>query len=136
MVTNNPERQLVPGVTAHQLQKWRNRCTTATLIVLAITFVCSVSGVPQSWFTTFLLFCFGVTGLPVIVLIGSVPKREKVERQAGYTTLRLGDKDLLQRDPYMGHIIRLAGSPYIDPQRFAEILKATKAKAAHTEVRQ
>ncbi|WP_286179396.1 hypothetical protein [Arthrobacter sp. ISL-95] len=35
----------------------------------------------------------------------------------------------MQRDPYMGRIIRLAGADYLDRQYFAEILKKTEAEA-------
>ncbi|WP_284978677.1 hypothetical protein [Arthrobacter sp. fls2-241-R2A-200] len=52
------------------------------------------------------------------------------ERRAGYTTLLYGEKKLMQLDPYMGRVIRLGGAPYLDRQRFAEILEATKAEAA------
>ena len=35
----------------------------------------------------------------------------------------------MQRDPYMGRMIRLAGADYLDRQHFAEILERTKAEA-------
>ncbi|MEV4953221.1 hypothetical protein [Paenarthrobacter nitroguajacolicus] len=69
-----------------------------------------------------------VSGLVLAFLIGWVGVRERAERKAGYTTLRFGDKKLMQRDPYMGRIIRLAGAGFLDRQHFAEILEKTKPK--------
>lgn len=135
MVNNFPERHLVTGVTAYELLMWRYRCTTAVLVVLAITLVCNVSGVPQSWFTTFLMVAIGLTLLPLIVLIGSVAKREKAERQAGYTTQRFGNKKLEQRDPYLGRVIRHPGEPYLSREEFLQLLKNAKTTAERLESR-
>ncbi|MEI2277449.1 hypothetical protein OHC50_08240 [Paenarthrobacter ilicis] len=64
-----------------------------------------------------------------MVLINWAGFREDAEKKAGYTTIRLGNGKLMQRDPYMGHIIRLAGADYLDRQHFAAILEQTKAEA-------
>lgn len=135
MVSNFPERQLLPGVTAYELLLWRYRCTTAGLVVLAITFVCSASGVPQSWFTTLLMVAIGLTSLPLIVLIGSVAKRERAERHAGYTTQRFGNKELEQRDPYLGRVIRRPGEPYLSRDEFLQIVEHAKTTAERMEPR-
>jgi hypothetical protein len=42
----------------------------------------------------------------VCVLIAWVPIKAQVEQKAGYTTLPNELKDLEQRDPYLGRIIR------------------------------
>ncbi|MEI2276854.1 hypothetical protein OHC50_05150 [Paenarthrobacter ilicis] len=91
------------------------------------------AGIPQSLFTDLLLGLLLVSGLVLIVLINWAGAREDAEKKAGYTTTRLGNRKLMQRDPYMGHIIRLAGADYLDRQQFAEILEKTKAEAAKTQ---
>lgn len=130
-----PERQLLPGKTAYELLVWRYRCTTAALVVLATTFVCSASGVPQSWFTTSLMVAIGLTLLPVVVLIGSVGKRERAEQRAGYTTQRFGNKKLEQRDPYLGRVIRHPSEPYLSRDEFLQIVKNAKTTAERLESR-
>ncbi|WP_426004550.1 hypothetical protein ACPFL9_19090 [Paenarthrobacter sp. NyZ202] len=92
-------------------------------------FILNNGGVPQSWFIDVLGILMLVSIAPVVVLIGWCASRERAERRAGYTTLRLGDRKLAQREPYMGRIIRLAGTDYLDRRHFAEILDATRAQA-------
>lgn len=70
-----------------------------------------------------------VSALFLMVIINWASARESAEKKAGYTTVRLGNRNLMQRDPYMGRIIRLAGADYLDRQHFAEILEKTKAEA-------
>jgi hypothetical protein len=71
-----------------------------------------------------------LSALLLIVLINWAGFREDAERKAGYTTIRLGNRKLMQRDPYMGRIIRLAGADYLDRQHFAEILERTQSRSA------
>ncbi|MCT9868996.1 hypothetical protein [Paenarthrobacter aurescens] len=80
-------------------------------------------------FTDLLLGLLLVSGLALMVLINWAGFREDAEKKAGYTTIRLGNRKLMQRDPYMGRMIRLAGADYLDRQHFAEILERTKAEA-------
>ena len=55
-----------------------------------------------------------------MVLINWRASGKMLEKKAGYTTIRLGNRKLMQRDPYMGRMIRLAGADYLDRQHFAE----------------
>ncbi|MFK0042239.1 hypothetical protein ACIQTW_20585 [Paenarthrobacter sp. NPDC090517] len=87
------------------------------------------AGVPQSFFTNLMVILLFVSGLVLAFLVAWAGRRESAERKAGYTTLRFGDKKLMQRDPHMGRIIRLAGADFLDRQHFAEILEKTKTEA-------
>lgn len=89
----------------------------------------SAAGVPQSLFTDLLIGLLLVSGFVLVVLINWAGFREDAEKRAGYTTIRLGNKKIMQRDPYMGRIIRLAHADYLERRHFAEILERTKAEA-------
>lgn len=120
---------LIKGPTAFTLLRLRYRCTTAALAVLGTTFIFSVSGVPQSWLTNSLVFAMGVATIPVIALIGWVPARARAEQRAGYTTLRNELKELEQRDPYLGRVIRNPGREYLQRADFLAIIQVAKKEA-------
>ncbi len=48
--------------------------------------------------------------------------------RAGYTTLRTSRNELMQRDPYMGRVIRLAGATPLERHHFLQIVAATKVQ--------
>lgn len=120
---------LVDGPTAFILWRWRYRFTTITVASCGVLAVLSRSGVPQTWYVNVLGVVMMLGGLGVIVLINWCAVRDRAEKKAGYTTVRLGNRKLMQRDPYMGHIIRLADANYLDRQHFSGILERTKAEA-------
>ncbi|MFI2565402.1 hypothetical protein [Paenarthrobacter sp. NPDC018779] len=120
---------LIDGATAYQITKWRYRATTFMAVVGLTCLALMKAGIPQSWFTNSLVGLFASSSLLLIVVVNWAESRVRAEKKASYTTLRLGDKQLMQRDPYMGRVIRLAGGEYVDRRRFAEILAATKADA-------
>lgn len=120
---------LIKGRTAFELLRLRYRCTTVALVVLGMTFILSVSGVPQSWFTNSLVCAMGLTGIPVIVLINWSAVKARAEQDAGYTTLRNGLKELEQRDPYLGRVIRKPGGEYLQRADFLAIIQDAKEEA-------
>jgi hypothetical protein len=120
---------LIKGPTAFALLRLRYRCTTAALAVLGIMFILNVSGVPQSWLTNSLVAAMGVAAIPVCVLITWVPAKARAEQEAGYTTLRNELKDLEQRDPYLGRIIRNPGGEYLQRADFLVVIQAAKEEA-------
>jgi hypothetical protein len=77
-----------------------------------------------------LVAMMAILGFVLIILVWWSDARTSAGKRARYTTIRLGDKHLLQRDPYMGRIIRLPGGKYLNRKEFSVILKATKAEAA------
>lgn len=111
------------------MTRWRHRVTGFIALDGLLGLYLNNSGVPQSFFTDLVLGLLLVSALLLIVLINWAGFREDAERKAGYTTIRLGNRKLMQRDPYMGRIIRLAGADYLDRQHFAEILERTKVEA-------
>lgn len=117
---------LIKGPTAFALLRLRYRCTTVALVVLGMTFILSASGVPQSWFTNSLVAAMGLAGIPVIVLINWSAVKARAERRAGYTTLRNELKELEQRDPYLGRVIRKPCQEYLQRADFLAIIQATK----------
>lgn len=129
MVNDLPTRNLIPGPTAHALLQWRYKATTLVLIIVGATWLLSVSGVPQSWFTNMMLGCMLLSVLPLCVLIIRVPSRVRAEKRAGYTTLQYGDKELEQRDPYLGRIIRHPGQDFLQREEFMTAIQAAKAEA-------
>jgi hypothetical protein len=129
LVSTETRNGLVNGVTAFEIQRWCYRATAVAATICFATFCLNTTGVPQSWFTNLMVTSLLISGLVLAFLVGWVGLRERAERKAGYTTLRLGDKQLMQRDPYMGRIIRLAGADYLGRQDFAEILERTRAEA-------
>lgn len=129
MVNTGSRSDLITGKTAFQVARWRHRVTAVGVSTGLVGLFLNNSGIPQSLFTDLLLGLLVVSGLALIVLINWAGAREDAEKKAGYTTVRLGNRKLMQRDPYMGRIIRLAGADYLDRQHFAEILEKTKAEA-------
>ena len=121
--------RLIKGPTAFALLSLRYRCTTAGLVVTLTALVLSVSGVPQSWLTNSLVAAMGVAAIPVCVLITWVPAKARAEQKAGYTTLRNELKDLEQRDPYLGRVIRNPGGEYLERAEFLAIIQAAKEEA-------
>lgn len=129
MVNTGSRIGLITGRTAFQVTRWRHRATAVLAVVALVGLSLNNAGIPQSFFTNLLLGLLAVSGLVLIVLINWAGFREDAEKKAGYTTIRLGNKKLMQRDPYMGRIIRLAGADFLDRQHFTEILERTKAEA-------
>ena len=117
---------LIKGPTAFALLRLRYKCTTVALAVALTMAALSASGVPQSWFTISLVAAMGLTGIPVVVLILWAPIKAQAEKQAGYTTLRNELKDLEQRDPYLGRVIRNPGQEYLQRADFLAIIQAAK----------
>ncbi|WP_419200174.1 hypothetical protein [Paenarthrobacter nitroguajacolicus] len=93
-----------------------------------MTLIMNNSGMPQSWFTNTMVACMAASVIPVIVLINWCAVRERAEKRAGYTTLRTSRNELMQRDPYLGRVIRLAGATPLERQRFLQIIADTKAQ--------
>ena len=109
--------------------RWRHRATAVLVSTALVIIYLNNARTPQSLFTDLLLGLLAVSGLALMVLINWAGFRERAEKKAGYTTIRLGNRKLLQRDPYMGRMIRLAGADYLDRQHFTEILERTRAEA-------
>ncbi|MFJ4285447.1 hypothetical protein ACIPY0_07350 [Paenarthrobacter nicotinovorans] len=133
LVHTGSRNGLISGRTAFQVTRWRHRTTVVLASSGLACVLLQTAGVPQSLFTDLLLGLLLISGLVLIVLINWAGSREDAEKKAGYTTTRLGNRKLMQRDPYMGRVIRLAGADYLDRQHFAEILERTKAEAAKTQ---
>ncbi len=87
------------------------------------------SGMPQSWFTNTMVACLGLSLIPVIVLINWCAQQERAEMRAGYTTLRTRRNELMQRDPYLGKVIRLARETPLERQDFLGIVAEAKSSA-------
>ncbi|WP_284987669.1 hypothetical protein [Arthrobacter sp. fls2-241-R2A-172] len=129
MANTGSRTGLITGKTAFEIARWRHRVLAVLVVVsLSIAYL-SNAGIPQSLFTNLLLGLLAVSGLILVVFINWAGLREDAEKKAGYTTLRFGNRQLMQRDPYMGRIIRLAGADYLDRQYFNEILDKTKAES-------
>ncbi|GAB3571460.1 hypothetical protein GCM10027405_37570 [Arthrobacter alkaliphilus] len=126
MVTKICDGKLINGPTAYSLLRLRFRLTTVALILLAILLILSRSGMPQSWFTNLMVLVALGSVIPVTVLVGRVPARERAEKEAGYTTLQQGAKNLEQRDPYLGRVIRKPGDDYLDKTQFHDIIRPAK----------
>ena len=121
-----PQTPLLAGPTAYVLWWVRIRATTVVLMCL-LGLTISVSRVlPQSWFTDTVMLSIFVAGLVVVVLILWCPIKEQAEKSAGYTTLRLAHKELEQRDPYLGRVIRQPGEGYLDHAQFQAIVEAAR----------
>lgn len=97
--------------------------------LVGFIFVLSISGIPQSWFTSALVFLTSLPVLALAVLTIRAAFRERAEQKAGYTTLQYGEKKLEQRDPYLGRVIRKAGEPYLPREDFIDILERAKNEA-------
>ncbi|MBT8162599.1 MULTISPECIES: hypothetical protein [Arthrobacter] len=63
------------------------------------------------------------------MLILWCPIKEEAEKSAGYTTLRLAHKELEQRDPYLGRVIRQPGKDYLDRAQLQAIVEAARNAA-------
>ena len=129
MVNTGSRSDLITGKTAFEVTRWRYRVTGFIAADGLLCLYLNNSGVPQSLFTNLVLGLLLVSALFLMVIINWASARESAEKKAGYTTIRLGDRKLMQRDPYMGRLIRLPGADYLDRQHFAEILERTKAEA-------
>ena len=129
LVNTGSRSDLITGKTAFEVTRWRYRVTGFIAADGLLCLYLNNSGVPQSFFTNLVLGLLLVSALFLMVIVNWASARESAEKKAGYTTVRLGDRKLMQRDPYMGRIIRLAGADYLDRQHFAEILDKTKAEA-------
>lgn len=129
MVNTGSRSGLITGITAFEVTRWRHRVTGFIASDGLLCLYLNNSGVPQSFLTDLVLGLLLVSALLLAALINWAGFREGAEKKAGYTTIRLGDRKLMQRDPYMGRMIRLAGADYLDRQHFAEILERTKAEA-------
>lgn len=92
-------------------------------------FILNVSGVPQSLLTNSIVAVMGLAVIPVIVLILWVPIKVEAEREAGYTTLRNEMKELEQRDPYVGRVIRNPGVESLQRADFLGIIQAAKEES-------
>lgn len=117
---------LIKGRTAFGLLRLRYRCTAVALSVQCTTLALNVLGVLQSWFTNSLVAAMGLVLIPVIVLIHGVAVKARAEQKAGYTTLRNKLKELEQRDPYLGRVIRAPGQEYLRRADFLAIIQAAK----------
>lgn len=129
LVDTGSRSGLISGRTAFQVTRWRHLATAVSVSTGLVGLFLQKAGIPQSLFTDLLLGLLVVSGLALIVLINWAGFREDAEKKAGYTTIRLGNRKLMQRDPCMGRIIRLADADYLDRRHFAEILERTKAEA-------
>ncbi|MBT1004022.1 hypothetical protein KIH31_15655 [Paenarthrobacter sp. DKR-5] len=67
--------------------------------------------------------------VPICVLIQWSATKDRKEQKAGYTTMQNWRKDLEQRDPYMGRVIRKAGAEYLERSEFLAIVQAAKLEA-------
>lgn len=132
MVNNISDRNLIEGWTAFALLRLRFRLTHVAVLLMTVLLILSLSGIPQSWFTSLMVFVAMGSGIAVTTLVGRVPARERAEKKAGYTTLQYGDKDLEQRDPYFGRVIRKPGDEYLQRKDFLAIVQAAKAAAEET----
>lgn|GEM_PF-3411179 len=122
--------QLIDGPTAFVLWRWRYRFTTLTLVVCLVLFVLNNIGVPQSWFVSTLLVLMITSGFSLVILINWCAAREFAEKRAGYTTTRTRRNEVMQRDPYLGKVIRSAGAPQLERRQFLEIIEAAKEAAS------
>ncbi|RKR30217.1 hypothetical protein [Arthrobacter oryzae] len=120
---------LIKGRTAFALLRLRYWCTTVALRVQCTTPALNVLGIPQSWFTNSIVAAMGLVVIPVIVLINWVAVKVRAEQKAGYTTLRNKLKELEQRDPYLGRVIRKPGEEYLQRADFFAISQAAKEEA-------
>lgn len=122
-------KRLIPGRSAYALLQARYRATTLALVVLGFVLMLSLLGVPESWFTQMMLVFMGISSLPLSVLMFLVPRKVRAEHRAGYTTLQSEDKELEQRDPYLGRVIRQPGEDFLQRAEFRAILVQAKKEA-------
>lgn len=120
---------MLPGSTAHRVLQIRYKITTVLVTLGGFLLVLLALGVPRSWLTDLMIYLMAVSGMALAVLIGLVASKERAERKAGYTTLRFENKQLEQRDPYLGTVIRRPGEEYLSRAEFLAIIHKTRESA-------
>ncbi|CAD5989873.1 hypothetical protein [Agreia sp. COWG] len=130
MVNDRESRMLVAGVTAYRLLQLRFRATSAAIVLAALVILLNISRVPQSWITVVLVWLAFLAVVLIAVMIGLLDSKQRAERRAGYTTLRIGDRKLEQRDPYMGRVIRAPGGRYLNRTEFTAAVQSAKKDAS------
>lgn len=123
-------RPLVAGHTAYVTRMWQRRAAAVAVFFALCIVLLSMAGIKNSLYMNTALVFLGVSTLALLGMMTWCGFREGAEERAGYTTLPDGYKRLLQRDPCMGHVIRLSGADYLSPKRFREIIEKTKAEAS------
>ncbi len=85
--------------------------------------------VPGSWFTTTLVLMGFLPLSSHTVSYAWSSAKERAEKRAGYTTFPFRYKELEQRDPYLGAVIRAAGEDYLDGSEFSALVQRSRALA-------
>lgn len=129
MAAYDPDRHLIAGPTAFAVMRWRFRSATVTGGGSLAVAVLNASGMPQSWLTNTSVAAVFLSAVVLVVLMGRSDSRERAESKAGYTTLLRGDRELEQRDPYLGRVIRRPGDEYLPREEFLAILQTAKEEA-------
>ena len=127
---SNSHRNLLKGPTAYELGALEVKfliAMLATLGCMAIAFF--IANVSISWLNAVFLVALVCSSLPGAVFIMWSEVKEQAEKRAGYTTLPSGYKQLEQRDPYLGVVIREPGGDFLDADTFREIRDRAKAAA-------
>ncbi len=119
---------MLAGPSAYVLYKHLLRVTTLFACVSGIIYIVIFTGIIQpSWFANLLFGIFLLAGLSVAFFLMWAGLKDWAETREGYTSLPYRRKDLQQRDPYLGEVIREASAEYLPRQVFSDICDRAKA---------
>ena len=122
------EQERLAGPSAYVLYKHLLRVTTLFACASGIIYIAIFTGIVQpSWFANLLFGVFLLAGLSVAFFLMWAGLKDWAETREGYTSLPYRRKDLQQRDPYLGEVIREASAEYLHRQVFFDICDRAKA---------
>ncbi|MDP5228636.1 MULTISPECIES: hypothetical protein [Arthrobacter] len=126
----DPDAGKLPGPSAYVLYKRLVHATTVSVCAWGSLTVLSSSKILQpSWFTDVLVGAAMVAAVPMMVIRAWAGIKDRAETREGYTSLPRRRKDLPQRDPYLGEVIREAGADYLPKDEFFAVRDRAKALA-------
>lgn len=118
---------MLAGPSAYVLYKYLVRVTTLFACVSGTIYIVIFTGIIQpSWFANLLFGIFLLAGVPVVFFLMWAGLKDGAEAREGYTSLPRRRKDLQQRDPYLGEVIREASAEYLPREVFSEICDRAK----------
>lgn len=129
MVNREAPGTLLDGPSAYWFAKTRTTYTKFFLPLPIAGALLSFLHLWVQWVMTSLSILIMITIGPLLYLIMAAFNKDSAEVEAGYTTSPTNHMDLEQRDPYMGRVIRKPGEPYLEPDRFKEIVSRAHAES-------
>lgn len=131
-MNQEPPGTLLDGPSAYVLANARTKYTKFFLPIPITMAFLSFFNLWIQWLMTSLSILLVLAIGPFLYLVMAAFNKDSAEVEAGYTTTPNSHIGLEQRDPYMGRVIRQPGQPYLESNRFREIVSRARAESRET----